>query len=184
MASNTLEGTMWGAQRPRSMKPRMLRAIAISAAVAASVWGLPQLAGASGPGGQGLSPVVETNVAMDGPIRVNMLDDARVITTHITIQPLGHTAWHTHPGPHFVSVRRGAAVVYETDCSIRGTFGIGQGFFDPGSTSPSDVQHHSDIHTLRNPSDTEVLEVVITDIREGGQPPTVVADPQPAPCFE
>ncbi|MBA2726278.1 MAG: hypothetical protein H0U53_09840 [Actinobacteria bacterium] len=143
----------------------------------------PHLAGATGPGAKGLSPTVEANVAMEGPVRTNLTEDVRVITTHITIAPLGHTAWHSHPGPHFVSIRTGAAEVYETDCSIRGTFGIGEGFFDSGSTSPSHVQGERDIHTLRNPSSTDPLEVIITDIREHGAPPTVVAQPQPPSCF-
>lgn len=155
----------------------------VATATAGLVFGWAGLASANGPGAQGLTPVVEANVAVKGPIQINIKDDARVITTHITVAPGGHTAWHSHPGPHFVSVRTGTAVVYETDCAIRGTFPIGTGFFDPGSTSPSQVQASRDIHTLRNPSPTEALEVIITDIREGGRPPTVAVTPQPPSCF-
>ena len=155
----------------------------VAAATAGALFGWPGLASAHGPGAQGLTPVVEANVAVKGPIRINIKEDARVITTHITIAPGGHTAWHSHPGPHFVSVRTGTAVVYETDCAIRGTFPAGAGFFDPGSTSPSHVQASRDIHTLRNPSPTDAAEVIITDIREGGRPPTVNVTPQPPSCF-
>lgn len=154
-----------------------------AAAIAGALFAWPGLASANGPGPQGLTPVVEANVAVEGPIRINVKDDARVITTHITLAPGGHTAWHSHPGPHFVSVRTGTAVVYETDCAIRGTFPAGTGFFDPGSTSPSHVQASRDIHILRNPSATEAAEVIITDIREGGRPPTVNVAPQPPSCF-
>lgn len=155
----------------------------VGAATAGALFGWPGLASANGPGAQGLTPVVEANVAVEGPIRIHVKGDARVITTHITVAPGGHTAWHSHPGPHFVSVRTGMAVVYETDCTPRGTFPAGTGFFDPGSTSPSHVQASRDIHILRNPSTTQAAEVIITDIREGGRPPTVNVTPQPPPCF-
>lgn len=145
--------------------------------------GWPGLASAHGPGAQGLTPTVESDVSVEGPIRINVTGDARVITTHISVAPGGHTAWHYHPGPHFVSVRTGTVVVYETDCTIRGIFPAGTGFFDPGSTSPSHVQTSRDIHTLRNVPGSGAAEVVITDIREHGQPPTVPVVPQPAPCF-
>lgn len=172
-------------QRREVRRKRRLRngAALLAVATGGALVGWPHLAGASGPGGQGLAPAVEANVAVEGPIKMNVRGDAKVITTHITIEPLGHTAWHYHPGPHFVSVRTGTAVVYETDCTIRGTFPAGHGFYDPGTTSPSDVQRARDVHTLRNPSTSEPLEVIITDIREGGQLPTVTAQPQPAPCF-
>jgi hypothetical protein len=172
-------------QKGEVRRKRRLRngAALLAITTAGALIGWPHLAGASGPGGKDVSPVVEANVAVKGPITMNVKSDAKVITTHITIKPLGHTAWHYHPGPHFVSVRKGTAVVYETDCTIRGTFHADQGFYDPGTTSPSHVQTARDVHTLRNPSSTEPLEVVITDIREGGRPATVTAQPQPAPCF-
>lgn len=167
------------------MKARRIRngaALVVLATIGALV-GWPHLAGATGPNGQGLTPVVEANVAVKGPIKMNVRGDARVITTHITIEPLGHTPWHYHPGPHFVSVRTGSAVVYESDCTIRGEFSAGQGFYDPGTTSPSDVQRSRDVHTLVNPSDRLPLELIISDIREGERPPTVPVQPQPAPCL-
>ncbi len=158
---------------------RWKAAVLAAAATTTALFGWPGLASAHGPVAHGLAPVVESDVAVEGPIRINVTDDARVITTHITVAPAGHTAWHSHPGPHFVSVRSGKVVVYETDCTIRGTFPAGTGFFDPGSTSPSHVQASRDVHTLRNASDETAAEVVITDIREHGRPPTVIVDPQP-----
>ena len=164
-------------------KLRWMAAAIVTAVVASVLVSWPGTASAHGPGGHGLTPVVEANVAVEGPIRINVRDDANVITTHITVAPGGHTPWHYHPGPHFVSVRTGTVVVYETDCTIRGTFPAGTGFFDPGSTSPSHVQRSRDIHTLRNPSATETAEVIITDIREQGRPPTIPVSPQPSSCF-
>ena len=164
-------------------KLRWMAAAIVTAAVTSVLVSWPGTASAHGPGAQGLTPVVESNVAVQGPIRINVRDDANVITTHIRLAPGGHTPWHYHPGPHFVSVRTGTVVVYETDCTIRGTFPAGTGFFDPGSTSPSHVQRSRDIHTLRNPSATETAEVIITDIREQGRPPTIPVSPQPSSCF-
>ena len=66
--------------------------------------------------------------------------------------------------------------VFETDCTVRGIFTAGEGFFDPGSDKP---RH---IHTLYNPG-PDVAEVVITDFREQGGALTVPVDPQPADCF-
>ena len=164
-------------------KLRWLAAAIATATVASVLVSWPGTASAHGPGAQGLTPVVESNVAVEGPIRINVKEDARVLTTHITVAAGGHTPWHYHPGPHFVSVRTGEVVVYETDCTVRGIFPAGTGFFDPGSTSPSHVQRSRDIHTLRNPSTTETAEVIITDIREEGRPPTIPVAPQPPSCF-
>lgn len=134
------------------------------------------LAQGNGTGTHGLVRTEESNVVVDDPIRVNEKAGSRVIVAHITVEPGGHTPWHYHPGPHVVSVRTGTVEVYETDCTYE-SYARGSGFFDPGAT------HHPHIHTLRNPSSTEVAEVVITDIRGDDPRPTVVADPQPAPCF-
>lgn len=137
---------------------------------------LTGLAQASGIGGHGIVRTEESNVRVEDPIRVKEKSGAQVITAHVTVEPGGHTPWHYHPGPHFVSVKTGTVEVYETDCTSR-SYPSGSGFFDPG---PTDRPH---IHTLYNPSDSEAAEVVITDIRTDDLRPTVVADPQPGPCF-
>ena len=130
------------------------------------------------PGPSGLTVASHGKVVVDDRININMRRGTEVTTTHISVAPGGHTAWHHHPGPHVVAVTTGTVTVYETDCSVRGEpFEAGQGFFDPGSTKP---RH---IHTLHNPG-PEVAEVVITDFREQGRPLTIPADPQPtAICF-
>ena len=159
----------------RISRSRKLAAILAVAAVGGAVsWS--GLAGASGAGSHGLHPAVETNVVVEEPIKIRTRGESRVIVTHIGIDPAGHTAWHYHPGPHIVSVRTGAVLVYERDCSVR-RYEAGSGFFDPGSTK------RLHIHTLRNASDDAPAEVVITDIREHGLPPTNVVSQQPAPCF-
>ena len=151
-------------------------AAVVLVAAGGAVTVLSGLAQANGTGSHGLSRVEEANVRVTDEIGIKEKDGAQVISSHITVQPGGHAPWHYHPGPHLVSVRAGTVQVYETDCSFR-TYPTGSGFFDPGGTRQTHV------HTLRNPSATEPAEIVITDIRTDDLRPTVVADPQPAPCF-
>jgi hypothetical protein len=66
--------------------------------------------------------------------------------------------------------------VLDTDCTPRGQFTAGQGFFDPGSAKP---RH---IHMLYN-SGTVDAQVIITDFREPGEALTVPVVPQPEDCF-
>lgn len=152
---------------------KVLAGLALAAVTVAAWSGVAQ---GNGTGTHGLVRTEESNVVVDDPIRLNEKAGSRVIVAHITVEPGGHTPWHYHPGPHIVSVRTGTVEVYETDCTFE-SYAAGAGFFDPGST------HRPHIHTLRNPSSSQVAEVVITDIRSDDLRPTIVADPQPAPCF-
>lgn len=49
---------------------------------------------------------------------------------HVRLGANAPTGWHTHPGPAFVQVVKGA-LVYEDACT-RATYGSGQGFADRG----------------------------------------------------
>ena len=151
-------------------------AVVVLVVAGSAVAGWAGLAQATGTGSHGLSRVEESNVRIDDPIRIKAKEGSQVITSHITLQPGGHAPWHYHPGPHIVSVRSGTVQVYETDCTFR-SYAAGTGFFDPGDTQ------HTHVHTLRNPSSTQSAEVVITDVRTDDLRPTVVAYPQPEPCF-
>lgn len=162
--------------------PRSARKAAAIVAVT-SLGGLATWTGLAGanaqPGPSGLAVESDGKVAVQDRIHINMRRGTEVTTTHISVAPGGHTVWHHHPGPHVVAVTTGEVVVYETDCTVRGSgsFEAGEGFFDPGSLRP---RH---IHTLHNPGE-EVAEVVITDFREPGRALTVPADPQPTSvCF-
>jgi hypothetical protein len=62
----------------------------------------------------------------------------------VTINPGGHSGWHTHPGPTFVAVTAGEGTLYHqgragTACPGH-KYGTGSGFFQPTR----------DVHTLRN----------------------------------
>ena len=157
---------------------RARRAIAIGAVMA--VGGLTQWVGGASAHTDPTSFDVRLDfreaVVVDDPIHVNMRRGTEVTTTRLAVLPGGHTPWHYHPGPHVVAVTAGTVTVYETDCSKRGIFVEGEGFFDPGTAKP---RH---IHTLYNPGPL-VAEVVITDFREQGGTLTVPVVPQPADCF-
>ncbi len=155
---------------------KLNRALVVVTVVVTAIVGWSQLARGSGTWTHDVIRKVESNVTVNDRIHINEKAGSQVIVAHITVRPGGHTFWHYHPGPHIVSVRTGTVEVYETDCTFT-TYPTGTGFFDPGPT------HHPHIHTLRNPSSTEVAEVVITDIRTDDLRPTVPADPQPEPCF-
>jgi quercetin dioxygenase-like cupin family protein len=149
----------------------------VLAVVACGVVASSGLALASGTGTRGVTRVEESTVRVADDIQIKQKGGSQVIVAHITVQPGGHTPWHYHPGPHIVTVKTGTVEIYETDCGPPKSYPAGTGFFDPGGTQ------RLHIHTLRNPSNEAIAEVVITDIRDGDLRPTVVADPQPAPCF-
>lgn len=119
----------------------------------------------------------QDTVVVDDPIHINMRPGTQVTTTRLTVDPGGHTAWHYHPGPHVVAVTAGKVTVFETDCTPRGYFAAGDGFYDPGTAKPRRV------HTLYNPPGNGSAELVITDFREPGEKLTVPVVPQPEDCF-
>lgn len=57
-------------------------------------------------------------------------DGADFFVQHVRLGANVPTGWHTHPGPAFVTVVKGA-LTYEDACS-RATYGPGQGFVDRG----------------------------------------------------
>ena len=153
---------------------------AVAILTIAALGGLTNWASTAGahtdPTSTGITTAFREAVTVNDSIHINTRRGARVTTTRLIVAPGGHTPWHYHPGPHVVAVTAGTATVYETDCTERGIFTAGDGFFDPGTTKP---RH---IHTLYNPGPA-VAEVVITDFREEGRALTVPVDPQPPDCF-
>jgi quercetin dioxygenase-like cupin family protein len=95
----------------------------------------------------------------------------------VTIDPGGHTGWHTHPGPTFVAVAAGEGTLYHAGLAGSGCsgqkYGPGSGFFQPSA----------DVHTLRN--ETAVpLVVHAFYMLPPGTPNTAIRtdQPQPANC--
>lgn len=91
----------------------------------------------------------------------------------VTVEPGGHTGWHSHEGPVVVAVSAGTVTLYDGDdpaCEPR-TFPTGTAFVDPG---------HGHVHIARNEGTTEV-ELWATYFMPAGGNPRVDA-PAPGNC--
>jgi quercetin dioxygenase-like cupin family protein len=91
----------------------------------------------------------------------------------VTINPGGHTGWHTHPGPTFVAIAQGEGTLYhggETDCTGH-KFAANAGFFQPSA----------DVHNFRNEG-TAPLVLYALYVLPSGTPSTAIRTDQPAPA--
>lgn len=151
------------------------RALGIGALAAVTIVIASGLALASGTGQHDVTRVEDAKATIAEGFQVKTAGASDVITSHVTITPGGHTPWHYHPGPQIVQVKSGTIRIYLTDCTFK-TYTAGQGFFDPGHTSPPMV------HTAHNAEATDAV-LVATDFREADKRPLVVVEPQPTACF-
>lgn len=69
-------------------------------------------------------------VETDGFIEIKAEGDVRVFDQELVLTPGGHTGWHSHPGPVFVTVKQGT-FRYE-DCTSFTDYGPGDTFIDRG----------------------------------------------------
>jgi hypothetical protein len=86
-----------------------------------------------------------------------------VVTVLFTVQPGGHSGWHTHPGPALFTVRAGTLTMYEggdPSCTPQ-LFPAGTGSIEAGTS-----EH---IHMLRNET-ASVAETVVTLLVPVGAP--------------
>ncbi len=128
------------------------RAIALGAVASLMVLGV-----ASATPGAGASPTTlgRGTLAAGDKIKTEQLKldvrgDVDVVTQTIGIAPGGHTGWHSHPGPVFVTVTAGALSFYDGDdpaCS-RIVYGTGDTFIDKG------MGH---VHIARNEGTTDLV---------------------------
>lgn len=91
----------------------------------------------------------------------------------VTINPGGHTGWHTHPGPTFVAVAQGEGTLYhggETGCSGH-KFPAGAGFVQPAA----------DVHSFRNEG-ASPLVLYAFYVLPTGTPSTAIRIDQAAPA--
>lgn len=93
-----------------------------------------------------------------------------VLTQRITIQPYGHTGWHSHPGPVLVALERGSVISYESNCRPT-AYSASQGFVDPSNR----------VHIMRNLG-SEPAVLYITALLPPGTP-LRTDEPAPATCF-
>jgi len=88
----------------------------------------------------------------DWSVEVEAKPALDVATQMITFQPGGHSGWHSHPGPVFITVMSGTMTFYESDeagCrQIVRT--AGQGYLDEGTHA----------HIARNETGTPAVNVV------------------------
>jgi quercetin dioxygenase-like cupin family protein len=95
----------------------------------------------------------------------------------VTLNPGGHTGWHNHPGPTFVSVTQGEGTLYHGDTAGAGCtghkFGVGTGFFQPSQ----------DVHTLRNEGSVPLVVHALYVLPPGTASTAIRTDqPQPPNC--
>ena len=84
-------------------------------------------------------------------------NDVDVVTQSITIAPGGHTGWHSHLGPSFISVVAGEATEYNDDNPIGTVYPAGSGFMDDGNH----------VHIIRNEGTVD-LELIAFQILPKG----------------
>jgi len=125
------------------MRNRLLFAVAVAAAALAAALGVAQ---ATPPAGQSTETLARGTTADQlvlevrgtfpnqkaNPWRGTYRSPWDVTTLRITLPPGGHTGWHRHPGPGFMTVTQGAVTVYANDCT-KTTYAKGQSYVEvPG----------------------------------------------------
>lgn len=86
-----------------------------------------------------------------------------VVTVLFTVQPGGHSGWHTHPGPAIFTISQGILTMYDGDdpsCAPR-TFPAGSGSIE------ADTAAHR--HLLRNETGS-VAQTIVTFLVPVGAP--------------
>ncbi len=153
----------------------MLRRILVFAAVAAFGVGLVAVALGTPPvGAIGSPPVGGTT---DEAFKVNELFELKtkgpidVVQQSLTLQPGGHSGWHSHAGPVLVVVKSGTVTRYEWDdpgCTPE-TYTAGEAIIDTG-----------DGHDARNEGGVDA-EVLFTYLLPPGAP-LLTELPDPGTC--
>jgi quercetin dioxygenase-like cupin family protein len=89
-------------------------------------------------------------------------------TATVTIDPLGSSGWHSHPGVVLVTVASGTVTFYEADCSSI-SHAAGTSF----------VESDGDTGLARNESATTPAVVYVTYIVPAGAPALRIDQPNP-----
>jgi mannose-6-phosphate isomerase-like protein (cupin superfamily) len=97
--------------------------------------------------------------------------DVYVVTN--TVEPGGHSGWHTHSGPSLVLVKAGTATVYDgaDPACTPATYPAGTGFVDPGG---------GHVHMVRNAGNGQ-LELIAFQMIPAGAARRIEA-PNPGFC--
>lgn len=86
----------------------------------------------------------------------------------VTIDPLGSSGWHSHPGVVLVTVKTGTVTFYEADCS-----------YVVHGADTSFVESNGDTGLARNESTTTAAVVYVTYIVPAGAPSLRIDQPNP-----
>jgi len=93
----------------------------------------------------------------------------------LTIQPGGHTGWHTHPGPTFVALAQGEGTMYRgggSGCTPT-KYAVGSGF----------LQHPTEVHNMRNEGTAPLVLHAFYLLPKGTVDSAIRIDqPQPSTC--
>jgi hypothetical protein len=97
-----------------------------------------------------------------------------VVTVLFTVQPGGHSGWHTHPGPALFTIKAGTLTMYDGDdpsCTPQ---------LFPAGTGSIEADHSGHNHMLRNETGS-VAETIVTFLVPVGAP--IRTDlPHPGTC--
>jgi hypothetical protein len=113
-------------------------------------------------------------VEIDGLVELKTKSPIDVADQTITIQPGGHTGWHSHPGPALVIVKSGTFTLYDGDdpgCTAQ-VLNAGSAFVDRGG---------GHVHIGRNEG-TTVVELSVTYLLPVGAGPRTDVTPAPGNC--
>ncbi len=113
-------------------------------------------------------------VETDGLVELKTKGPIDVVDQTITIQPDGHTGWHSHPGPALATIKSGTLTLYDGDdpnCSPH--------VYNAGSTFVDEGGGHA--HIARNEGATPV-EVSVTYLTPVGAGPRTDITPAPGNC--
>jgi quercetin dioxygenase-like cupin family protein len=118
---------------------------------------------------------------LDAPVKIHTTDlkfqtrdDIDVVTQSITIAPGGHTGWHSHPGPVFVTIGSGTMTFYDADdpaCSPV-LYETGNTFIDRGG---------GHVHIARNEGASDLVLYATYLIPVGAGPRIDAPDPGTCP---
>ena len=113
-------------------------------------------------------------VEIDGLLKLKTKGPIDVADQSITLQPGGHTGWHSHPGPALVVIKSGTFTLYEGDdpaCRPQ-VYTPGQAFVDRGG---------GHVHIGRNES-SAIVELSVTYLLPVGAGPRTDVSPAPGNC--
>lgn len=158
----------------------MISTAAISTVLVSSLLVTP--ANATGGSGFAPSPIVnghfgELNVNAEKlgkwDLHLKTKDDTDIGADLLTVQPHGHSGWHSHPGTVFVTVTKGTVDWYDEALCTAHTYTEGQSYIEPAGRT----------HDVRNPGE-EVAEFVAIVIKPAGYvgPTFRIDEPEPNNC--